>query len=147
MRQDVYKRQDYCYPPRRYPLNDGILKHGRNVLTIRLIINRGTGGFICGKKYCLQGNAYIFEGSYKGNAGNPQDAEPECGRWEFDVSGEWKYITGACMRAVSYTHLGKIDIQKNHIKPDSVCHIVQKIFTCIIYRYVYINHIFVPKGI
>lgn len=91
---------DYCYPPRRYPLNDGILKHGRNVLTIRLIINRGTGGFICGKKYCLQGNAYIFEGSYKGNAGNLKDAEPECGRWEFDVSGEWKYITGACMRVL-----------------------------------------------
>ncbi len=91
---------DYCYPPRRYPLNDGILKHGRNILTIRLIINRGTGGFICGKKYCLQGNAYIFEGSYMENVGTLKDAEPECGRWEFDVSGEWKYIAGASMRVL-----------------------------------------------
>lgn len=91
---------DYCYPPRRYPLNDGVLKHGKNVLAVRLIVNRGTGGFIRGKKYCLQGNAYIFEGSYIGNACNPEDAAPSCGRWEFDVSGEWKYIKGAHMRTL-----------------------------------------------
>ncbi len=91
---------DYCYPPRRYPVKDGILKHGRNVIAVQLIINRGTGGFVRGKKYCLQGREYIYEGSYMGQASNPEDAMPSRGRWELNLSGEWKYIKGASMRTL-----------------------------------------------
>lgn len=86
---------DYMYPPRRYPLKDGILKHGRNILAVRLIINRGTGGFVKDKKYCLQGKNYIYEGSYAGCACMPEDADAANGRWELDLSGEWKYTEGA----------------------------------------------------
>ncbi len=91
---------EYMYPPRRYPLGSGILKHGRNVIAIRLIINRGTGGFVKGKKYCLQGKDYIYEGSYAGKAHMPDDADVSNGRWEFDLSGEWKYEIGAEMEVL-----------------------------------------------
>lgn len=91
---------EYMYPPRRYPLKPGILKHGKNILAVRLIINRGTGGFVKGKKYCLQGKNYIYEGSYAGTAGMPEDADVSNGRWEFDLSGEWKYAVGAEMEVL-----------------------------------------------
>lgn len=88
---------DYMYPPRRYPLRNGILRHGKNVLAVRLIINRGTGGFIKDKKYCLQGREYIYDGSYAGDAHMPEDADVSHGRWEYDLSGEWKYAIGTDM--------------------------------------------------
>ena len=91
---------EYMYPPRRYPLKNGILKHGKNVLAVRLIINRGTGGFVKDKKYCLQGKEYIYEGSYAGCACMPKDADVMNGRWEFDLSGLWKYIKGAEMEVL-----------------------------------------------
>lgn len=85
----------YMYPPRRYMLEDGILKTGRNVVTIRLVVNRNTGGFTPDKRYCLQGKQYIYEGGYTGQAAMPDDANPSSGRWEIDLSGTWRYRYGA----------------------------------------------------
>ncbi len=89
---------DYKYPPRRYFLPKGVLMHGRNVVTVRLICNRNTGGFIKDKRYCVQGSQYVYEGGYMGNAAMPDDADPANGRWEVDLSGEWKYTIGTPMR-------------------------------------------------
>lgn len=44
----------YQYPPRRYVVNDGILREGINTLTVRLISNAGKGGFIKDKPYWIQ---------------------------------------------------------------------------------------------
>lgn len=112
----------YMYPPRRYRIPDGLLKHGKNVIAMRVIINRNTGGFTQNKKYCLQGNACIFEGGYtdgtiiseyampdslkgKMNTGvrsesaeaSVGNASPESGKWELDLSGTWRYSYGAKM--------------------------------------------------
>lgn len=94
---------DYKYPPRRFPVPAGVLKPGRNVVTIRLIINRDTGGFTMGKRYCLQGKEYIYEGGYRGEAAMPENASPESGRWEINLEGTWKYIKGASLDILSPT--------------------------------------------
>ena len=88
---------DYCYPPRNYMIEQGVLKHGRNVITVRMILNRNTGAFTSNKRYCLQGKEYIHEGSYMGTAENPADANPVSGRWEMNIAGTWKYCKGAFM--------------------------------------------------
>ncbi len=87
----------YMYPPRRYQVPDGVLKTGTNVVAVRLTVNRNTGGFTPGKRYCLQGSGYIYEGGYNGQACMPADAAPAYGRWEIDLSGAWKYTLGYSM--------------------------------------------------
>ena len=36
----------YKYPPRRYPVPKGILKPGKNTVTVRLVSTESTGGFV-----------------------------------------------------------------------------------------------------
>jgi len=43
----------YQYPPRRYAVPAGLLKAGKNLLTVRVISNIGSGGFIKDKAYQL----------------------------------------------------------------------------------------------
>ena len=45
----------YLYPPRYYDMPEGLLKHGRNRIAIRLDIMGGEkGGFTAGKRFCLK---------------------------------------------------------------------------------------------
>jgi sialate O-acetylesterase len=60
----------YQYPPRRYTVAEGILKPGKNVITIRVTSN-GNGGFIPDKKYHLKNSQFYL-----------------------DLSGEWRYKIG-----------------------------------------------------
>lgn len=46
-------RTEYRYPPRKYPISKGILKQGRNLITVRIVINDKNGGTIKGKPYHL----------------------------------------------------------------------------------------------
>ncbi|MBN2698739.1 MAG: sialate O-acetylesterase [Bacteroidales bacterium] len=46
----------YQYPPRRYPIPPGILREGENTIVVRVISNRGEGGFVPGKTYELTGS-------------------------------------------------------------------------------------------
>ncbi|RIV46421.1 sialate O-acetylesterase [Flagellimonas pelagia] len=46
----------YQYPPRRYTLAKGILKKGKNILTIRVTNYEGKGGFVPDKDYELVAN-------------------------------------------------------------------------------------------
>lgn len=62
----------YQYPPRKYDVPTGLLKEGRNTIVVRVISNRGKGGFITEKPYQL-----IFENE------------------SVDLTGEWKYRVGA----------------------------------------------------
>jgi len=64
----------YQYPPRWYKVPEGILKEGKNILTVRVISNIGDGGFVPDKTY-----------------------ELTAGDFKTSLEGEWKYKAGAVM--------------------------------------------------
>lgn len=64
----------YQYPPRRYEIPAGVLKPGKNTITIRVINEGGRGGFLLDKEYKL-----IF------------------GEEEIDLTGAWKFHLGVEM--------------------------------------------------
>lgn len=65
----------YLYPPRRYPIPQGLLRAGKNVITVRMILTHNIGGFVEDMPYFLQ-----------------------VGEDRIDISGEWKYKVGAITR-------------------------------------------------
>lgn len=73
-------KTEYRYPPRKYPVPKGVLQAGPNTIAVRVISNRGTGGFVQGKPYCLQAGPY-----------------------EIDLTGAWKYKIGARMEPLPQT--------------------------------------------
>jgi len=64
----------YRYPPRKYEVPAGLLKAGKNVITVRVISNDGNGEFVKGKIYKLFGHGY-----------------------EINLEGEWQYRVGAAI--------------------------------------------------
>ena len=50
-------RTEYQYPPRKYRFDSSLLKQGKNVIRIRLIIEIGAGGFVPGHPYRLETSA------------------------------------------------------------------------------------------
>lgn len=64
----------YQYPPRWYTFPVGILKEGKNILTVRLISNIGDAGFVPDKTY-----------------------ELTAGDFKASLEGEWKYKVGAVL--------------------------------------------------
>lgn len=65
----------YQYPPRRYNIPPGVLKPGRNKITVRIISNSGTGGFVPDKPYEIGVDGHVT-----------------------DLKGEWFYRIGAVMK-------------------------------------------------
>lgn len=65
----------YQYPPRIYSFNSAILKEGKNEITVRVINNSGSGGFVTDKPYEL-----IIDNK------------------TIDLKGEWKYKLGSKMQ-------------------------------------------------
>ncbi|MFC1720406.1 sialate O-acetylesterase [Pseudomonadota bacterium] len=61
----------YQYPPRRYAVEGGILREGKNTLAVRLISNIGKGGFVRDKPYWIQ-----------------------AGDTRVDLTGPWQYRVG-----------------------------------------------------
>ena len=47
-------RTEYFYPPRRYKLKPGVLKPGKNIITVRVIINNNVGEFKEDMPYCIK---------------------------------------------------------------------------------------------
>lgn len=64
----------YQYPPRWYTIPAGVLKEGKNILTVKVISNFGDAGFVPDKTY-----------------------ELAAGDYRTSLEGEWKYKTGAVM--------------------------------------------------
>lgn len=64
----------YQYPPRWYTIPAGLLKEGRNILTVKVISNIGDGGFVPDKTY-----------------------ELAAGEYRVSLEGEWKYKVGATL--------------------------------------------------
>ena len=64
-------RTEYRYPPRKYQIPKGILKKGKNQITVRIVINNTNGGTVKGKPYLLH-----------------------CDNKEISLEGEWHYRIG-----------------------------------------------------
>jgi sialate O-acetylesterase len=64
----------YLYPPRRYEIPEGILKVGKNILAVRVIITQNIGGFVMDMPYYLK-----------------------VGGEKLPISGRWNYQIGAIM--------------------------------------------------
>ncbi|MGD8779410.1 MAG: sialate O-acetylesterase [Ignavibacteria bacterium] len=64
----------YQYPPRRYNIPSSVLKEGKNSIVVRVISNRGRGGFVEDKPY-----------------------EIVVDNEKIDLKGEWQYKLGAKM--------------------------------------------------
>jgi sialate O-acetylesterase len=62
----------YQYPPRRYRIPEGVLKAGRNVLAVRVVVNHSCGAFVTDMPYFIQ-----------------------IGKEKLPLSGTWKYQVGA----------------------------------------------------
>lgn len=65
----------YQYPPRKYDLPAGLLKEGKNVITVRVINSAGKGGFTFDKAYELVANEQ-----------------------KVDLKGDWKFKLGTSMQ-------------------------------------------------
>jgi sialate O-acetylesterase len=76
----------YQYPPRRYNLQAGILKPGRNTIVVRVTNYAGKGGFVPDKPYYLV-------------AGN--DSIDLRGDWLYKVGQVFKPVTGPATPAIS----------------------------------------------
>lgn len=77
----------YQYPPRIYRIPAGVLKEGRNNVTVRIISNGGQPSFVREKPYkiiCTQGGG-------KETATDGKEAQ------EISLEGRWKYRQGAPM--------------------------------------------------
>lgn len=68
----------YEYPPRWYDIPAGVLKDGKNIITVRITNGSGRGQFIADKPYYL-----------------------EVGGQKIDLTGNWKYKVGAKMSRVA----------------------------------------------
>jgi sialate O-acetylesterase len=71
-------RTSYQYPPRNYPIPTGVLKAGKNLVTVRLVSQVGFPEFVREKPYKIVSK-----------------------NQEISLEGEWKYKVGALMPAAS----------------------------------------------
>lgn len=70
----------YKYPPRIYPIPEGVLHAGENEIEVRMLVFRGEGGTTPGKEYKIQcGEMKLVDLS---------------GTWEYEVVKDMKYISG-----------------------------------------------------
>jgi sialate O-acetylesterase len=51
----------YQYPPRRYQIPAGLLKAGKNVITVRVTNSAGKGGFVPDKRYELTDGKTVID--------------------------------------------------------------------------------------
>ena len=67
---------EYRYPPRKYPFDGSILKKGKNLIAVRLIIETGDGGFVAEHPYFLRSGEEVIElsGEWKMAKGKQADA-------------------------------------------------------------------------
>lgn len=79
----------YQYPPRKYDFGPGVLKAGKNVITVRLISNGGRGGFTKEKTYQLTagGQALDLRGSWQYKLGATTPPTPGTTTFQYQPGG------------------------------------------------------------
>ena len=75
----------YLYPPRRYNIPKGLLKAGKNTITVRMILTLNIGGFVDDMPYFIR-------------VGNEQ----------IPISGTWKYKVGCIIKPQAPTTFSSI---------------------------------------
>ncbi len=82
-------KTEYQYPPRCYDVQKGILKEGRNILAVRVIINGDSGAFVPEKEYSLtSGSAKLdLSGVWKYKVGTVQPSLPHATFFQFKPTG------------------------------------------------------------
>lgn len=66
----------YLYPPRRYIIPEGLLKEGRNIIAVRVILTKNVGAFVTDMPYFIEANGE-----------------------QVPISGTWKYHIGTTINA------------------------------------------------
>jgi sialate O-acetylesterase len=84
----------YMYPQRRYQLQAGLLKPGKNILVVKVTNNNGKGGFVPDKPYALI-------------AGNQQ----------IDLKGDWQFKVGEVYAPVAFNRPAGGNANANAIRP------------------------------
>ena len=79
----------YQYPPRKYDFGPGVLKAGKNVVTVRLISNGGRGGFTKEKTYQLTagGQALDLRGPWQYKLGATTPPTPGTTTFQYQPGG------------------------------------------------------------
>ena len=86
-------RTEYQYPPRRYPIREGLLHKGTNDITIKLYIETGKGRFTPGKVMA------IFTGDVKRSTDGFNESIEGADQF-VDLTGAWKYKKGCEMPVI-----------------------------------------------
>lgn len=87
----------YMYPPRRYPVPNGLLQPGSNTIAVRVISNQNTGAFVQDMPYKLVG-----------------------GGEEIDLRGVWRYRIGTSTEALepsTFFHYKPLGVYNGMISP------------------------------
>ena len=84
---------EYCYPPRRYPVPEGLIRSGENTVVFRIGVEKGYGRITPGKLYGI-----VFNGGRRCTDGYLEWLD------SYDhivyLSGIWKYLKGTeCARS------------------------------------------------
>jgi sialate O-acetylesterase len=79
----------YQYPPRKYDFGPGVLKAGKNIITVRLISNGGRGGFTKEKTYQLTagGQALDLRGPWQYKLGATTPPTPGTTTFQYQPGG------------------------------------------------------------
>jgi sialate O-acetylesterase len=79
----------YQYPPRKYDFGPGVLKAGKNIVTVRLISNGGRGGFTKEKTYQLTagGQALDLRGPWQYKLGGTMTPTPGTTTFQYQPGG------------------------------------------------------------
>ncbi len=78
---------EYCYPPRRYKIPEGLIKEGENTVVVRIGVEKGYGRVTPGKLYgVVFGNGVRTTDGFNEGFDGADHIEP--------LSGVWKYLIG-----------------------------------------------------
>lgn len=92
----------YKYPPRKYPVPKGVLRAGKNILAVRVISNRETGGFVRDKRYSLEAGAYTIDltGSWRYKIGAKMEPTPESTFFQYMPTGLYNGMIAPLLKYV-----------------------------------------------
>ncbi len=88
-------KTEYCYPPRRYEIPAGLLKEGENIITIRMLVEKGTGRVTDGKVYGI-----LYGDGKRSTDGFYESAE---GYEVVRLDGPWTYRIGTASEKIEPT--------------------------------------------
>jgi sialate O-acetylesterase len=77
---EVVGQTEYKYPPRVYPIREGLLHNGENCIAVRVTCERPTGGFTKGKDYHIVNNSGCI-----------------------NLDGDWRYRVGCVTESLAHS--------------------------------------------